>query len=51
MVNVEVGGSAVEVKRYAEVGIASVTVAAFEGAVFNDGYDGDEDVGGNYRSE
>ncbi len=50
MVDVEVGGSAVEVKGYAEGGIASVAVAAFEGAVFDDGYDGDEDVGGNYRS-
>lgn len=51
VVNVEVGGSAVEVERHAGGGVAGIAVAASKGAVFDDGGHGDENVSCYRRSE
>ena len=51
VVNIEVGGRAVEVERYACGGVAGIAVAASKGAVFDDGDQGDENISGYRRSE
>ena len=51
VVNVKVGGGTVEVEGHATGWVAGVAVAASERAVFDDSGEGDEDVGGYFRSE
>ena len=51
MVDVEVGGGTVEVKRHAGSGVASITVATFNGPVFDNCGQGYENVGGYRRPE
>ncbi len=51
VVDVEVGGSAVEVEGHAGGGVAGVAEAAFKGTVFDDAGEGDEDVGHYFLSE
>lgn len=51
VVNVEVGGRAVEVERHAGRGVAGIAVAPSKGTVFDDGGHGDENVSGYRRSE
>ena len=51
MVDVEVGGSTIEVKRHAGSGVVGIAVATFKGAVFDNCGQGYENVGGYLRSE
>ena len=51
MIDIEIGGSAVEVERDACGWVAGVAVPASKGAVFDDGSDGDVDVCGYRHSK
>ena len=51
VINVKIGRGAVEVERYAGGGIVTVAVAAPKRAIFDNGYEGYEDIIGYCRSE
>ena len=51
MVDAEVGGGTIEVKRYADGGVTGIAVATSKGAIFDNRSQGYENVDGYRRSE
>ena len=51
MVDAEVGGGTIEVKRHTDGGVAGIAIATFKGTIFDNRSQGYENVGGYRQSE